>query len=164
MRLILLFIFCGISFSVFSQRVLLIEKRNSAKTEKLYEGDFIQYKLIDDESWQRGKIYDLRDDTQMIVFRDRYIPLNEIQMMRQHKPWAKNLGLMLIAFGTSWSGFAALGTATDGNPDTNYRWSDAAVTGISVGTGLLLPALFGTRKMRFGEGRKLTLRVLDINF
>ncbi len=164
MRILLLFLLCSTSLSLFSQRVLLIEKRNKAQTEKYFQGDYIQYKLYDEDIWQEGEIYDLRDDTQMIVFRDRYVPLDKIQMMRQNKPWARNIGYMLMTFGVSWSGIALIGTATDGDPSTNYRWSDAAVTGISVGTGLLLPVLFGTRKLRFGEGQKLRLRVLDINF
>ncbi len=85
-------------------------------------------------------------------------------MMREHKPWPRNIGYMLMTFGLSWSGIAALGTATDGDPDTHYEWSDAAVTGIAAGTGLLLPALFGTRKMRFGEKQKWRLRVVDVSF
>lgn len=164
MRIGLLFFLLNLSLSLLSQKVLLIEKRNSPQTQKLYEGAYIQYKLIGEKKWRAGEIYELRDDTQMIVFRNHYLPLDQIQMMREHKPWPKNIGYMLGAFGLSWSGFAAIGTATDGDPNTRYRWSDAAVTGISVGTGLLLPVLFGTRKMRFGEKHKWHLRVVDVSF
>lgn len=164
MRLLLFFLLFNLSWPLFSQKVLLIEKRNSAQTQKLYEGAYIQYKLIGEKKWRDGEIYDLRDDTQMIVFRDHYLPLDQIQMMREQKPWPRNIGYMLMTFGLSWSGIAAVGTATDGDPNTSYELSDAAVTGVSVGTGLLLPILFGTRKIRFGEKQKWRLRVVDVSF
>ena len=164
MRFFYLLVLLIATATVSAQRVLLVEKLNSAQTTKLYVGSYIQYRLVDDKTWYGERIYDLREDTQALVFPDRYVPIENIVMMRQRKPAAKALGLMLVTFGLSWSGFAAIGTATDGNPDTNYRWSDAAVTGVSVGTGMLLPALFGTRKMRFGEDRRMRLRIIDITF
>lgn len=164
MRVLLLFLLCNLSLSLFSQKVLLIEKRNSVKTQKLYEGAFIQYKLIGEKKWRNGEIYELRDDTQMILLSDRYLPLAQIQMMRKHKRWPKNIGYMLTTFGLSWSGMAAIGSATDGNPSTNYELSDALTTGVAIGTGLLLPVLFGTKKMRLGERQKYRLRVVDISF
>lgn len=164
MRLLLFFFLFNLSWSLFSQKVLLIEKRNSAQTQKLYEGAYIQYKLIGEKKWRDGEIYDLRDDTQMIVFKNHYLPLDQIEMMREQKPWPRNIGYMLMTFGLSWSGIAAVGTATDGDPNTSYKLSDAAVTGASVATGLLLPMLFGTRKIRFGEKQKWRLRVVDVSF
>ncbi|PSR11071.1 MAG: hypothetical protein DA408_19245 [Bacteroidetes bacterium] len=164
MRLILL---CYLLFTILparAQRVLLIEKSGSARTTKLYTGSYIQYRLADDKQWFGDRIYDLRDDTQALVFADRYVNLADISMLRQGKPWARNFGAMLITFGVAWSGFAAIGTATDGDPTTGYRRSDALVTAISAGTGLLLPALFGTRRMRLGEGKNLRLRIVDISF
>ncbi|MEL7220904.1 MAG: hypothetical protein AAGJ93_06260, partial [Bacteroidota bacterium] len=119
---------------------------------------------VGEKDWFGDQIYELRDDVQAIVFPDRYVPVSDISMMRYGRPWARNLGYMIMTFGIAWSGFAAIGTLTDGDPDTNYRWSDAAVTGVSVGTGLLLPALFGTRRLRFGENHNLRLRIIDISF
>lgn len=164
MRLFYLMALFLFVYTASAQRVLLVEKLNSPQTTKLYSGSYIQYRVVGDKTWYSDHIYDLRDDTQALVFPDRYVPIADIEMMREGKPFAKTLGLMLVTFGLSWSGFAAIGTATDGDPDTGYRWSDAAVTGISVGTGVLLPALFGTRRMRFGEDRKLRLRIIDISF
>lgn len=164
MRYLYLFV-CFLTLSTLSaQRVLLIEKLNSAKTTKLYVGDYIQYQLVGEKDWYGERIYDLRDDTQALVFPDRYVAIEDIAMLRQGKPWARNIGMMLVTFGVSWSGFALLGTATDGDPETGYRSSDAIVTGVAAGTGLLLPVLFGTRRLRFGEGHRLRLRILDISF
>lgn len=158
-------LFCLLLLSTLSaQRVLLIEKLNSPKTTKLYTGDYIQYRLVGEEAWYADRIFDLREDTQSLVFPNHYVPIGDIEMLRQGKPWARNIGLMLLTFGVSWSGIALLGTATDGDPETGYRSSDAIVTGVAAGTGLLLPALFGTRRLRFGEGHRLRLRIIDISF
>lgn len=164
MRYLYLLLCLGLLPTLTAQRVLLIEKLNSAQTTKLYSGDYIQYRLMGEKEWYGERIYDLRDDTQALVFPDRYVQLSEIAMLRQGKPWAKNIGLLLVTFGVSWSGIALLGTATDGDPDTGYRSGDALVTGISVGTGVLLPALFGTRRLRFGEEQRWRLRIVDISF
>lgn len=164
MRQLLLGFFLLCFCALPAQRILLIEKANSPQTTKLYVGDYIQYRVAGDKDWYGDRLYDLREDVQALVFPDRYVPIADIRTIRQGRAWAKNIGLLLVTFGLSWSGFAAVGTATDGDPDTNYRWSDAAVTGVSVGTGLLLPVVFGTRKLRFGENERLRLRIIDISF
>ena len=158
---LLLLVCCG---QLSAQRVLLIEKINSPTTQKLYAGDYIQYRLVDDEDWYRGDIYELREDAQLIVFEDRYVPIDQVEMFRRGKPWATAVGTGLTTFGISWSFFALVGTATDGNPDTSYRASDAVVSGISLGLGFLIPRLFGRQKLRFGEGRKYRLRIIDVSF
>ena len=164
MRLFYLLLLFLVSYSLQAQRVPLIEQPNSAQTTKLYTGSYIQYRLEGDDSWYGEHIYDLRDDTQAVVFPDRYVPISEITMLRQGRPVVRGIGLTLLTFGLSWSGYAAIGTATDNDPNTNYRTSDAIVTGVASGIGLLLPALFGTKKMRFGEGERLRLRIIDITF
>lgn len=146
-----------------AQRVLLIERLNSAQTEKLFAGSYIEYRLVDEEGWRESQIYELREDQQLIVLADRYLQLDQIEMMRFRRPWTGAIGAMFLTFGASWSGFAAIGTATDGDPDTRYRGSDAIVTGISMGIGLII-LQFGKRKLRFGEGKRNRLRILDISF
>ncbi|MEL6837346.1 MAG: hypothetical protein AAFP77_30345 [Bacteroidota bacterium] len=164
MRLFYLLLLFLISWNLQAQRVLLIEKLNSAQTTKLYAGSYIQYRIVGDDSWYGEHIYDLRDDTQALVFPNHYVPISEITMLRQRRPAVQGLGITLITFGLAWSGYAAIGTATDNDPNTNYRTSDAMVTAVASGTGLLLPALFGTKRMRFGEGERLRLRIIDITF
>ena len=161
---IVLILFGCINTDVEAQIALILEKSNSARTEKLYPGNYIQYRLVDDEQWYGDHIYDLREDIQAIVFQDRFVPITDIAMIRQGRPTARNLGLTLTTFGLSWSGFAAIGTATDGNPDTRYRTSDAIVTGVAAGIGLLLPTAFGTRRRKLGPDKKYRLRVVDITF
>ena len=163
MRLLLLFSLLFFMLPALSgQRILLLEKRNSPQTRKLFIGDYIQYQLAGEEDWYEGEIRDLRYDLQLIVLDDRYVPIDKIDMLRWRQGWAQPLGISLITFGVSWSGFAFIGTLTDGNPDTHYRWSDLGVTLTSAGLGFLLPTLFGNRRMRLGDRRRL--RIVDITF
>lgn len=160
----LLLLFTFLVFHCQAQRMLLIEKVNSARTQKIYEGMFLQYQLAEDEDWYQGEIMELRPDIQAIVFEDRIVSVDKIVRLRQRRAWPLNLGYTLATFGVAWSGWALIGTATDGNPDTRYEGSDAIVTGVAVGSGLLLAGLLGNKKLRFGEGRKRRLRVVDVSF
>lgn len=147
-----------------AQRILLLETKNSAQTEKYFIGDYLQYRLTDDEQWYDGHLYELREDQQLIVFEDRFVTLEEVRTLKRRRSGPRTFAVMLGTFGLAWSGFAAIGTATDGNPDTNYRWSDAAVTGVSIGLGAMLQLLWGTQKRRVGPDQRRRLRIIDISF
>jgi hypothetical protein len=165
MRLLLLFsLLCLLAPSLQGQRILLIEKRNSAQTRKLFIGDYIQYQLAGEEAWQEGEIRDLRYDLQLIVLDDRYVDISKVGMLRWQPGWAQPIGISLLTFGVSWSGFAFIGTLTDGDPNTRYRWSDLGVTLTSAGLGLLIPTLFGNRRLRLGDRGRHRLRIVDITF
>ncbi len=161
---LLVIMIMGLAGGLAAQRVLLVEKINSPKTLKLYEGSYIQYRLADDKDWYKGRIEELREDVQLIAFEDRLVPLANVVTLREGRSWAKNIGTMLTTFGVAWSLFAVVGTATDGNPDTHYEWSDAIVTGAFAGTGLVLPLVLGNRRMHVGEGKNRRLRIIDIRF
>lgn len=147
-----------------AQRVLLVEKLNSPKTLKLYEGSYIQYQLVGDKDWYKGRIEELREDVQLIAFEDRLVPLANVATLREGRSWAKNIGTMLTTFGVAWSLIAVVGTATDNDSDTHYEWSDAIVTGAFAGTGLVLPLVLGNKRMHVGEGKNRRLRIIDIRF
>ena len=156
---------CFLSFTHWStaQRVLLVERLNSAYTEKLFIGNYIQYRLVDEKGWREREIYDLREDQQLIVLADRYLSLDQIDRIRFRRPWASALGAVFLTFGASWSGFAAIGYAVDGDPETRYGRGDAIVTGVSVGLGLLMLKL-RNQNVRFGKGKRNRLRIVDISF
>jgi len=161
---LLVLMIMGLAGGLAAQRVLLVEKTNSPRTLKLYEGSYIQYRLVDDKDWYKGRIEELREDVQLIAFEDRLVPLANVVTLREGRSWAQNIGTMLTTFGVAWSLFAVVGTATDGNPDTHYEWSDAVVTGAFAGTGLVLPLVLGNKRMHVGEGKKRRLRIIDIRF
>jgi hypothetical protein len=143
-------------------KVLQIEKFGSPKTEKIAMGSLMSYMVNDDGIWSEGYLRDLRIDQNIIEFDDRFVNLNDITALRYERNWPKQLGTQMALFGLAWSGYALIGTLTDGNPDTSYRWSDAAVTGAAAGIGLSLPLFIGDRKVQLGKKRRL--RMLDLRF
>ena len=144
------------------QKYLQIEKFGSPYTQKIPIGSSIEYKLKGDDFFSIREIRDLDIDNNLIVLSDRYIDPNKIEAFRYSRGWPKAMGNTLIFFGAGWSGFALVGTATDDNPDTNYRTSDAIVTGASIGIGFLLSKLFKQKTLRFGKRNRI--RLLDITF
>ena len=145
-----------------AQKVLQIEKYGKAKTEKLYIGQFVTYKVKDDDAWRDAYIEDLLVDQNVVQLGPIYVNIDDIEAFRWKRGFSKKAGNSLMIFGISWSGYAFIGTATDGRDDTQYRWSDAIVTGTSVLLGWILPKTFKYRTVRFGKRKRL--RILDLEF
>jgi len=145
-----------------AQKILQIEKYGSPRTEKLFIGDAITYQLKEDDMWYSGQITNLLVDQNIISLDDRYVQLENIDAFRYQRGWAKPVGISLYTFGVAWSGFALIGTATDGDPSTSYRASDAVVSAVSIGLGFVVSKLLATKTIRFGKRRRL--RMLDLSF
>lgn len=148
--------------TTYGQKVLQIEKYGRAKTQKIFIGEEITYKLKDEKTWNTGYIEDLIVDEKVIVLRDRYLKLDEIAAFRYYRPWTKAAGITFFTFGAAWSLFAAVGTLTDGDPTTSYRWSDAMVTGTSWILAFIIPRFFKYKVIKFGVRKRL--RLLDLRF
>ena len=162
MRLLLIACLCFFASPIFGQKVLLIEKFGNPNPEKIQLGSFLTYQVKNDDIWYQGYLRDLRFDQNMLELDDRFVPLDDIAAFQYKRRWPKQGGIQLALFGVAWSGWALIGTLTDNNPDTNYRWSDAVVTGAAAGIGLSLPLVFGKKTVKFGDRRKL--RMIDITF
>lgn len=145
-----------------AQKVLQIETYGNPKTKKIYIGDEITYRLEGQETFQTYVIENILVDQNLLAVKDRYVPVGDIIEFRREQTWSRALGRQLIFFGLAWSGFALVGTLTDGNPDTSYGWGDAVVTGSSAVVGLTLPLVFKYKTVKFGKRRRL--RVLDLTF
>lgn len=151
-----------ISTPVWGQKVLQIERYGKARTEKIFIGEELNYKLKGEKEWRQGYIEDFLVDEKLIVFGDRYVKIDEIAAFRNYRPWTKAAKLTFFWFGTGWSLFAAVGTWTDGDPSTHYRWSDAFVTGTSWFLAFVIPTVFKYRVIKFGTRKRL--RLLDLRF
>ena len=110
-----------------AQRALLFEKLTSSKSERVYEGDALRFRMKGDNFWQEGYIREMRPDIQALVINDRYVLLEEIDAVYLGNTIASKLGYGLMTFGAGWSVFAALGYATDKDPTTSYSVDDALV-------------------------------------
>jgi len=144
-----------------AQQVMQIETYGKAKTKKIYAGQTIQYRLKNQKKdWLTGVIEAYRMEDRLVVLTDRYVHLDSIAALRYDRKWGQAVGKSMFWFGTAWSAFAAVGTLTDGDPESNYRWSDAAVTG-----GFWLGAFLTQRLFRYKyykmEGRH-RLRLVDM--
>ncbi|MEO0734947.1 MAG: hypothetical protein AAFZ52_19070 [Bacteroidota bacterium] len=145
-----------------AQKVLLFEKLTSSKAERLYEGDWLKFKMTGDKFWQEGPIREMRPDIQALVINDRFIMLDEISSVHQGQTFASAAGIGLMTFGVSWSFWGVAGNYTDGDPTTNYETRDALVSLTTIGTGFLIYKLFGQKKFKTGKYRRL--RVVDTSF
>lgn len=156
-------LFLGLSCSwLIGQKMLLLEKANSPNSRRIYVGDFLQYRIAENDFWSGGEIYDLQLKNQLIVFEDRYVDIQQIESIRFPRSFAKPLGISLMTFGAGWSAFAAVGYNTDGNPDTQYSAGDAIVSATAIGLGFLIPKIFGANKVKLGKKRRL--RIIDVSF
>lgn len=162
LRVLLLFLLVLASTCVPAQRVLLFEKLTSSKSQRVYEGDPIRFRMQGDGFWQEGYIREMRPDIQALVINDRYILLEEIEVVDRGVTVAAKLGYGLITFGAGWSLFAAVGYAIDRDETTSYSGGDALVTVSSIGIGYLLIKTLGVN--RFRPGRTRRLRIVDLSF
>lgn len=158
--LCLLALLCSLTLT--AQKVVQIERYGRAKTTKIPLGEEITYRLKGDDAWHTRVIEDINVEQGLIVSVDRYIKIADIEALRYSRGWPKAVGKQLFWLGAGWSLYGVIGNLADGNPDTNYRWGDAAVTGTAWGLSLLLPKVFKYRKIKMGERRRL--RAVDINF
>ncbi|MCG8332057.1 MAG: hypothetical protein MI974_30505 [Chitinophagales bacterium] len=159
---LLSFIFIVSCLSLPAQKVLQIEKYGSPKTQKIQIGQYLNYQLKDDDHFSEGYIENILIEDSLLQIGNRYVKLNDIEKLRFNRRWAQASGSSLFWFGIGWSGFAAIGTAVDGDPDTSYQWSDAGVTLTAIGLSFLIPKLFKYKYLKLGNRKRL--RLVDLRF
>jgi len=161
-----LLVFC-LSVSLSAQKVLQIEKFGKAKTEKLYIGESIFIQTKDNPDWFKGVIDDLLPDGQALVFYDRIIPIEEITAVK----FRKKSTLHGLGRAVQWSWVIPVGyqgvfdLVEPASPEERREaWKATAI--ISGSTFLIgsLMRLFPPKKLKFGEGERRRLRVLDLTF
>ncbi|MFK8164165.1 MAG: hypothetical protein AB8H12_17095 [Lewinella sp.] len=145
-----------------AQRVMLFEKLTSSQSDRVYEGERLKFRMKGDKFYQEGPIREMRPDIQALVINDRYIMLDEIDIIHRGKTFGAAAGYSLAAFGAGWSFWSLVGNATDGDPLTKYENRDLMVSLTSIGTGLLINKLFGQKRYRTGKYKRL--RIVDTSF
>lgn len=155
------FVLLCLCLPLYGQKFLQIETFGKPQSKKIYPGAEISYQLRNQDIWHTHTIEDFLIDQNLLVLEDRYVNIKDIQALKFQRSFVQGISTSLFWFGLGWSGFAVVGTLTDGDPDTHYRWSDAIVTGSSLGTALLLDKLLGTKKVKIGKRKNL--RLLDIS-
>ena len=147
--------------SVHAQMTLMMEKRNSMKTKRLYEGDEITYKLKGEKSWETATILKLIPEENIIVLDRLYIKLENIAAFKRKRNRQRALmySNSLYTFGTAWTAYTAIDDLVI--QDRHSDWEAAAyVGGTSLVLGTLLRTLFKNKIYKFGKRRRL--RILDL--
>lgn len=146
----------------FGQKFLQIERAGQVKAEKIFIGQTVFYRLKGSNEFRAGQIEDLKVDEEIILFVDSYVKIDQVDAFRYQRNWSKSVGTSLFWFGAGWSFFAAIGTATDDDPTTSYRWSDAVVSASTITTSFVVSKAFKYRTIRFGKRKRL--RILEVAF
>ncbi len=153
--------------SLNAQKILQIEKFGKAKTRKLYIGETIFIQTVENPDWFSAPIEDLSPDAQAIVFYDRIIQIKDITAVKFRKKSAMNGAGKAMQW--SWVVPVTYQAIFDlANPPTpeERRQSWIATGVISAGSFLLgsVMRIIPPKKLKFGEGERRRLRVLDLTF
>ncbi|PHN05577.1 hypothetical protein CRP01_16440 [Flavilitoribacter nigricans DSM 23189 = NBRC 102662] len=164
MRYFLLF---SLFFTLFltdssAQKVIQIEHYGRAKTDKIFIGEGIEYRLKGSKTWRYAVVEGINIEQNLIILADRYLEPDKIDAFRYYRSYSQKLGIQVMTFGVAWSGFALIGTAVDGDPETSYRLSDGIVTASALATGFGITQLLKYKKIKFGKRKRL--RLVDITF
>lgn len=139
------------------QKFLQIERINRAKTEKIPRNTELTYRIMGDDYWYTNTIRDYLVEENLIQFEDRFVNINDIKAFRYEREWPTVAKTQLRNLGLGWSVLALIGTLTDNDPTTNYRWSDAIVTAGAFGLSFTLEPLFKEKVVTFGKKKRLRL-------
>ncbi len=147
---------------VLSQKILLLEKAGSPRTERIQIYDELTFQLKEDEAgWYKRQILDLNADAQLILLGDTWIALEDIARIRlkRQRAWANIIGGALQGGGASMI-LGDLWYTIRGNHQFTEGGIEFGLLNIAVGSGIR--ALFAPIKIRMGEKRRL--RVVDLTF
>ena len=86
MRIFLLLLFCCSGFSVFGQKMLLLERANRARTTKFYLGAELKFRLVGEENyWYQRTITDILPETNTLMLDNFAVKLTEIQTLKMRR-------------------------------------------------------------------------------
>ncbi|MDX1910751.1 MAG: hypothetical protein SFV22_04650 [Saprospiraceae bacterium] len=160
MRLILSFALFLCCFSAFSQKMLLLERANRARTTRFYIGDALRFRLVGEEDyWYERSITDILPDKNTLMLDNFAVKLEDISSIKvARKPiWRITAGATLslgatLALATTVGRFAYQDKTVDAP-------SLYAVSAVSFATGWLLSK---PRKLKLGD--KHRLRIVEVKF
>jgi hypothetical protein len=159
MRLLFLFLLVFAAAPVFSQKMLLLERANNAKPNKMYIGDNLQYRLAGDEKyWYDRTITDMLPEKNTLLLDNFPVQLGDIKELKvRRKGVWRIIGGTLFAFGASLA-VATTFAAIYNDQETQYGTLYATSAG-SMGVGYFLMT---KRKLKLDQ--KHRLRIIEIQF
>ena len=158
MRVLLFLILIVFGTTLCAQKVLRIETVGKIKTQKLFVGDEVSYRLKGDDLWQSDPIQDLIVETGIIIFPNRYVKLEEVAAFRFRRRFLPGLGKQMVHFAGAYTAYALIVAAVD--DEYSIGTFDYAVVGTAAGFGILFRTLLRNRVIRFGKRKRL--RIVDL--
>jgi len=160
MRTLLLLFFTLSGFSVFGQKMLLLERANRAQTTRYYIGEELRFRLTGEENyWYQRTITDILPESNTLMLDNFAVKLEDIQTLKvRRKPIWRIIGGATFSLGATLVLATTIGRFgyQDKDVDAVKLYSLAAV---SLGAGWYLNT---PRKLRMGE--KHRLRIVEVRF
>jgi len=156
MALALFLLLCVVN-SIDAQVYLQIEKANSLKTFKFYQGDLIHFRtVLYPNDWRSETLDQILYEDKTFVLGGELYKIEDIKDIRKNRSWAHatrrlaQAGFMYAIYGAivQLTGLYDIGKE-------NY-----IIAGTAIGLGTIIPRLFGWRKFKLGK--KYRLRILVI--
>ena len=144
------------------QRILQVERVNSLKTNRFFEGQILTFSLRDKpKSFYQREIVRLYVQENLVQFPDGVVPLDSIAAIRYpgSNSWAKSLGWSMLIFSAPWVVYSILDSLINRRRPADFQYYVGA--GAVVG-GTTLAFLIPEKRQRFG--RRYRLRLLDLTF
>lgn len=141
--------------SVHGQMTLMMEKRNSMKVKRLYEGDEIIYRLKGEKNWEKATIWKLIPEENIIVMDRVYIKLEDIAAFKRKRNRRRMKDYSNQIYG---GGLTSTGYVINDRP---IDWGAVGyLGGSSFILGTMFRTLFKNKIYKFGKRRRL--RILDL--
>lgn len=159
--IVVLFWLFSISTKSNAQVFMQLEIVHEIKAIKFYSGDRLRYKIYNEpKEWHTKRIDKIIFDENVLVMNNGYLHLKEISHITMQNQAAAAAGNTLIGFGLGWFLFG--GIAHFATKDFTFGWNQAAIGGVSIGSGLFFSKIASKRK--FTIGKNASLRLIDISF
>lgn len=146
----------GLSAPLWAQKMVLLEKANRVKTQKIYVGQQLHYRLTGKEDyWYHRELTEILPEQQTVVLDFYPVKLEDIAMLKVPRR-LRGLGNGLIVFGANLA--LATTAAAIFRDDVKYGplYGGAA---LSIGTGFWLSS-----KRTLKMGQKYRLRATEVRF
>ena len=154
---VLIWLLVGFTLNCQAQEVLLLEVKNQVEAYRYVPGDVLIYRAKESKEWQQRTIIRFIPESNLIIFDDGMVNLNEIGYVQRHNYIAKGAGKLLAGFGGAWLLFGGiLGVA--GKED--FTWTTLAIGAAGIGLGQLFIHVAGKRNYKMDKYNRL--RLIDI--
>jgi hypothetical protein len=156
---ILMLCYIMIIDKVSSQVILQLEIKNEVEAIKFLPGQDLVIKTKDIPEWEKRSIVRFIPETNLVVFDDGVVTLNEITHVKLPNQVASMAGKAFTTFGSGWLLFGSIAHLARGD---EFTWSTFAIGAVAVGIGILFSRIASKRK--FTIGKNANLRIIDISF